>query len=132
MLPPERDPHHTAFRHRASAERDPGDDPALDTLLRAAGQGDMHAFDAFYERTAPAVFGLLSRVLGEQVQAEQAATRVFLELWRRAPQFDPADGSAHALLMRTTRRELVQHIHTLVAAGPSPCAVGGLDPAGPD
>lgn len=82
------------------------DEPAADALLLCAGRGDAEALGAFYDLTAPAVFGLLSRALPGRLLAERVTTRIYLRLWRSAPQFDPAEGSAYSLLCRTTHREL--------------------------
>ncbi len=78
-----------------------------DDQLMAAGRGDMLAFADFYDRTAPAVHGLLRGVLGESDGAEQATHRVYLTLWHTAPQFDPAGTSAYSILMLAARRELI-------------------------
>jgi DNA-directed RNA polymerase specialized sigma24 family protein len=78
-----------------------------DELLSAAGQGDADALGAFYDRTVVVVFGLLRDVLGEPARAEQATLRVYLQLWRTAPRFDPKHGSAYSLLACTAGRELI-------------------------
>jgi DNA-directed RNA polymerase specialized sigma24 family protein len=62
----------------------------VDTLLQAAGRGDLDAFASFYDRTAPAVFNHLHHVLGDSAAAEQATVRVYVRVWRTAPVFDPA------------------------------------------
>lgn len=92
------------------------DDVVVDALLRAAGQGDSGAFGAFYDQTAPAVFGLLCGVLGEQMPAEQATERVYLRLWRSAPRFNPTNGSARCVLLRAACRELVCRPRVIVDA----------------
>jgi Sigma-70 region 2 len=95
-----------------------------DGLLLAAGRGDLRALAAFYDQTAPVVFGMLRGVLGETEQAERATERVYLHLWRTAPRFDPGDGSAFSLLLRTARRELIGHVHGLAIRTPARTAVG--------
>ncbi|MHA6622449.1 GAF domain-containing protein [Pseudonocardia sp. DLS-67] len=95
-----------------------------DGLLLAAGRGDLRALAAFYDQTVPVVFGLLSGVLGEAAWAERATERVYLQLWRTAPQFDPTEGSAFSLLLRTARRELIGHVCELVIRSPSRTPAG--------
>ena len=84
-----------------------GADPSLDhtdALLVAAGRGDLTAFSVFYDRTAQVVFAMLHDVLGHTARAERATEDVYLQLWRAAPDFDPAGCSAWATLMVTVRR----------------------------
>lgn len=90
------------------------DGPGTDDLLVAAGRGDLHALAAFYDTTAPVVFGLLQGVLGDRIRAEQATRRVYLQLWISAASFEPSQRSAHSLLLRTARRELIGRIHEVV------------------
>ena len=107
-----------AGQHRASPPRwhpplpprTGPDDVVVDALLRAAGQGDVRALGAFYDLTAPAIYGLLCGVLGNHAPAEQATERVYLQVWHAAPRFDADNGSAYSLLMRAVHRELIHHI----------------------
>ena len=80
-----------------------------DRLLLAAGRGDVLAFADFYDLTAPLIFTLLRRRLGKSGEAEQATHQVYLELWRRAPRFDPAAVSAFSMLLLLAHRELLGH-----------------------
>ena len=80
----------------------------------AAGHGDVAAFGAFYDATAPTVVGLLHAVLGRAERVERATREVYRTLWRDAPRFDPAVRSADATLMRSARRVLVGSVRQLV------------------
>lgn len=102
---------------------EPAADP-LDGLLLAAGGGDLSAFAAFYDRTAPAVWGLLRGALDDSADAERAAQRVYAHLWRNAPSFDPFGVPAHSLLMSVARRELVGPIRDLVGRLRNPALSG--------
>ena len=87
-----------------------GADPSrhhTDALLVAAGRGDLDAFAAFYDRTAPTVFRMLHGVLDHAARAERATEDVYLQLWRAAPSFDPTDGSAWAMVMFVARRAFI-------------------------
>lgn len=86
-----------------------------DALLVAAGRGDLDAFAAFYDLTAPVVFGMLHRVLRHPARAERVTRGIYRHLWRTAPGFDPAAGrSAYATLLLAARRALVGPLHDLV------------------
>lgn len=93
------------------------DGPDTDDLLVAAGHGDLSALAAFYDATAPVVFGLLHTVLGDRVRAERATERVYLHLWRTAAAFEPAEGSACSLLLRATHREMIGRVQHLLGNG---------------
>lgn len=90
--------------------------PQVDRLLTAAGHGDLAAFTAFYDLTAPSVYGLMSAVLGAGSPAEQTTALVYRRLWRHAAHFDPAHQSACTRLLTEFRRELVAPLHDRLAA----------------
>jgi RNA polymerase sigma-70 factor (ECF subfamily) len=75
------------------------------SLLRAAGNDDIDAFAALYDRTAPVVFQMLSRALAEPAAAERAMVRVYTRIWRTASSFDPARMSGGAFLVQAVSRE---------------------------
>jgi len=74
----------------------PVEPPNADDLLRRVGRGDEAAFNALYDLLAARVFGLARRVLRDPAQAEEVAQEALVEVWRTAPRFDPARGSAAA------------------------------------
>ena len=76
-------------------------------LLRDVGCGDVDAFAALYDRTASVVFGLLQHTLGES-GAERIMVRVYAQVWRTAPTFDPTVTSGGGFLMQAVYRELAR------------------------
>jgi RNA polymerase sigma-70 factor (ECF subfamily) len=52
-------------------------------LLEGIGRGDTAAFDALFRRHYDRVYGLLFRLVGNRVEAEDLAQEVFLRLYRR-------------------------------------------------
>ncbi|MET0189602.1 MAG: hypothetical protein ABW212_11425 [Pseudonocardia sediminis] len=79
----------------------------------AAGGGDVDAFGAFYDATAPMVLGVVERVLGRP-RTERVVEEIYLVLWRDAPAFDPGVRSADAALLATVRRVLVRPVRAMV------------------
>lgn len=90
--------------------------PGLGELLTLAGRGDQVAFETVYERVAPAVFGLIRRVLPNTAQAEEVAQEALLEVWRTAGRFDPARGSAQAWIMTIAHSRAVDRVRSERAA----------------
>ncbi len=65
----------------------------LAALLARAAAGDARAFEAFYERTAAKLFGIIARILVERGEAEDVLQEVYVTIWRKAAEFDPARAS---------------------------------------
>jgi RNA polymerase sigma-70 factor, ECF subfamily len=76
-------------------------------LLQAIAAGDKDALGALYHRFAARLLGVARRTLAHQADAEDLVHDVFLEVWRRAGDYDAARGSvASWLLVRTRSRAL--------------------------
>ncbi len=76
-------------------------------LIDAIAAGDTEAFGALYHRFAPRLLGVARRTLVIHADAEDLVHDVFLEVWRRAADYDAARGSvASWLLVRTRSRAL--------------------------
>ncbi|MGB5504551.1 MAG: sigma factor, partial [Polyangiales bacterium] len=70
---------------------------APEELVAAMAAGDSkRALRAFYAQYASTVLALLTKMLGSPAEAEELLQEVFVELWRRAPQFDSSRGSVIA------------------------------------
>ena len=89
----------------------PGGDP-LEGLLALVAGGDEPAFAELYRRVAPAVFGLVTKVVRNPAQAEEVTQEVFVELWRTAPRFDPARGTARSWIMTCAHRRAVDRVRS--------------------
>lgn len=89
----------------------------LDDLLRRVAHRDADAFAAFYDRTCSRVFGLVIRVLRDSGYSEETTQEVYLQVWRSAGKFDPAQGSALAWLLTIAHRRAVDRTRAEQAAG---------------
>jgi RNA polymerase sigma-70 factor (ECF subfamily) len=81
----------------------------VDGLLPQVASGDAEAFAGVYDLVAGAVYGLASRIIGDQSRAEQVAAEVLLEVWRSASLFSPAEGSGLSWIMTIARRRAMTH-----------------------
>jgi RNA polymerase sigma-70 factor (ECF subfamily) len=82
----------------------------VDRLLRRVARGDAEAFGAVYDQVADEVYGLVSRIVGDQYQAEQVAEEVLAEVWRSAPRFSPAEGSGLNWIMAMARCRAISQV----------------------
>lgn len=97
-------------------------DPA--DLLRRSGRGDELAFAELYDQSCHRLFGLVLRVMGDPVRAQEVTRSVYLHVWRHSARFDPARGGALGWMMTTAHQAAVE----AVAA---PRLVGRDAPTGP-
>ena len=79
-----------------SVPQTPGGDRHRRTneLLVRVAQADVNALAALYDEFGPAVYALARSKLHDLEQAAQATHDVFLQVWREAYWFDPANRSA--------------------------------------
>ena len=76
-------------------------------LVRAVAKGDQVALHALFERTYRPVFTLIMRLRPERETAEALTLDVFVDLWRRAQVYDPAQGTVLAWIMNLARARAV-------------------------
>jgi RNA polymerase sigma-70 factor, ECF subfamily len=87
--------------------RDPAD---VNALVSRVARGDSSAFEGLYDALGPAVYGIARRVLRDPSRSEDVTQEVFLEVWRKAPSFDDARGSAKTWVMTIAHRRAVDAV----------------------
>ena len=105
------------------AKRDHPDQAELARRLRGR---DPRALGEIYDRFGPACFGLLSKTLRERTAAEDVQQQVFLEVWQRAPTFDPQRGSLLTWILTIARSRAIDHLRRRV---PEPIDPADAEPA---
>jgi RNA polymerase sigma-70 factor, ECF subfamily len=85
---------------------------SLELILAEVAKGDDAAFRAVYDQAAPAVLGIVRRVLRDPAQSEEVMQEVLLEIWRTASRFDPSAGSATAWILTLAHRRAVDRVRS--------------------
>jgi RNA polymerase sigma-70 factor (ECF subfamily) len=96
----------------------------LDAVLERVARGDEAAFEELYDRMSGTVFGLARSVLRDPHQAEEVAQEVLLEVWRTAPRFEAAKGSAKTWICTMAHRRAVDRVRSSQAARAREATVG--------
>ena len=105
----------SALGYRSMA-RMPEVSNVLDAQLRRVARGDAEAFAGLYDATSARVYGLVIRILRDPGYSEETTQDVYAQVWRRAADFDPEQGSALAWLMTLAHRRAVDRVRAEVAS----------------
>ncbi len=89
--------------------------PRLEELLSRAAGGDQEAFAELYDETAPRVFGLALRVLGEPAPAEAVTVETYLHIWRECARFDVDRHTAIAWILAVAHANATARARALPA-----------------
>ena len=81
-------------------------------LLRAIGRGDEAALAACYDRYRLILFGLILRILNDRAEAEDVLQETFLQVWRRANDFDENRGRAFTWLVTIARSRALDRLRS--------------------
>ncbi|MGH9894212.1 MAG: ECF RNA polymerase sigma factor SigK [bacterium] len=84
----------------------------LEDLMEAVAQADEASFADLYDRTSPTVFGVIRRIVRSREHAEEVTQEVFLEVWRKARNWDPDRGSALTWLMLIARARATDRVRS--------------------
>ncbi|OMC38865.1 RNA polymerase subunit sigma [Mycobacterium sp. GA-1841] len=88
----------------------------LDAQLRRVARGDAEAFAGLYDATSARVYGLILRILRDPGYSEETTQDVYAQVWRRAADYEPQQGSALAWLMTLAHRRAVDRVRSEAAA----------------
>jgi RNA polymerase sigma-70 factor (ECF subfamily) len=84
-------------------------------LLHAVAGGDEEALARLYDRYRLILFGLLLRILGSREEAEDVLQDVFIQVWRRARDFDEKRGKPFTWLVTLARSRAIDRLRLLGA-----------------
>ncbi len=92
--------------------------PTSDTeLLHAIARGDDSSLATLYDRYSAILLGLMLRILHSRPEAEDVLQEVFLQVWRRAADFDEARGRGFTWLVTLARSRAIDRLRSLDARG---------------
>ncbi len=111
----------------SDADPETAEPDVTDELLQRASTGDQDAFGALYDRLAPRVLGLVTRLVVDRSQSEEVTQEVFLEVWQSAPRFDPNKGRAIGWIMTIAHRRAVDRIRAAQASHDRDTRIGIRD-----
>jgi RNA polymerase sigma-70 factor (ECF subfamily) len=110
------------------------EEPPAEDLLARVAQHDVDALSELYDRYAPRVYGLMTRILPSRDVAEEMLEEVFVRLWSESPSLSREGRSVVAWLVVTAREAAVdrlrgqrRNIHTLGPQVPTANAGKGSD-----
>ena len=83
--------------------------------MRAIVRQDERALAELYDRYRVILFGLLVRILNSREEAEDVLQEVFLQVWRRAADFDESRGRPFTWLVTLARSRGIDRLRNLAA-----------------
>jgi len=83
--------------------------------MKAIVRQDERALAELYDRYRVILFGLLVRILNSREEAEDVLQEVFLQVWRRAADFDETRGRPFTWLVTLARSRGIDRIRNLAA-----------------
>ena len=92
-------------------------DPSLDLeaeieLLRRIGAGDLASFEELYRRFSGMLFATIFRILNQQEAAEDVLQEVFLQIWEKAPLYDPVRGKPLTWIVTLARNKAIDRLRS--------------------
>jgi RNA polymerase sigma-70 factor (ECF subfamily) len=107
-------------------------------LLGRIAERDAGALAELYDRVAPALLGVIRRIVRDDAESEDVLQEVLLQVWTRVQTYDPVLGRPVSWLVRIARnraidryraRRVRSHLEDAPAIGPEPAApAGAADP----
>ena len=91
--------------------------PSDEELMAWIQANDHQALDELYTRYSRLVFGIALRLLNHKSEAEEVVQEVFLAIYQKASQFDPAKGSGKTWLVQIAFSRARDHRSHLARRG---------------
>lgn len=92
-----------------SARQEGGRERLLE-LLKQTAEGSRSAFADLYALTSPKLYSLAYGILRSSGEAEDVLQEIYVAIWQRADQFDPARGTAMTWLISLARNKSIDRL----------------------
>ncbi len=79
-------------------------------LLARIGDGDRAAVKHLYDSVGMKLLGVVARIVGDRHEAEDVVQEVFITIWRKAAEYDPARASPAAWMLTIARNRAIDRI----------------------
>ena len=83
-------------------------------LLRRVAEGDRRSFEELYDQFSGVLFSIANRVLNNQEAAEDVLQDVFIQIWEKAPLYDPTRGKPMTWAATMTRNKAIDRLRSTV------------------
>lgn len=99
----------------------------ISRLLERLAVQDRSALGVLYTKVAPKLMGLLTRMLGDRAEAEDALQEVMVRLWQRAATYDPQKGTGMGWICAIARNHALDRLRARPAARGHQMVSGGAE-----
>ena len=86
-------------------------------LLRRVAKGDRSAFEELYDRFSGVLFSTAYRILNNQEATEDVIQDVFIQIWEKAPLYNPALGKPMTWAITLTRNKAIDRLRSTQRRG---------------
>lgn len=81
-----------------------------DELVASLKRNEKRAFEYLYDNYSSALYGIILRVINDEIQAEDVMQEVFLKIWRKINDYDPSRGRLFTWMMNIARNSSIDHL----------------------
>ncbi len=81
-------------------------------LAEAIKQGDQYSLGILYDKYAPALTGIISRITNEKKRTESILHNSFIKFWQQAKQYNPSNSSLFTWLSGIVRKTAWEEVNT--------------------
>src|SRR5215472_14265011 len=84
-------------------------------IIRQVAEGERQALRWLYERYAPRAMAVAMRILHTSGEAEEVVQDTFVDVWRRARDYEPSRGSPQAWIATICRTRAIDRLRARAA-----------------